>query len=921
MARRILIALVVAALCFPLTGGAQESTGTVRGRVVDSRGAPAEDVVVRAQSPQLTLSRETTTDGNGDYLISHLPPGDYVITFERDAFVTVRRVTRVSTLETAIAHATMPAGPASGELISVSIDNDRLPTTLGVADTWDRASLDRLPVEGGVHSAMTLAVGGAADRASDFLVVVDGAPVRLSPPSNEPPLFDSGSSAIQQVAVAPAGVRTDASRFGAGVISVVTRPGRDRWTGSASGGFGSAGRLADDINRAAPLDGRAKYAEFGLGAPLAGRQTWLFASGRTSAEPILSSGRLVSEVMRGDTGREMWEVKATHALNTDHRLQALLLSGTRDWKGVAPEGAVSPESPSVLGSRSASHRIASIGYSGLIRDAWLVAARASGEWWKSQSDDVSSGLPTFWDLQTGSVTGGFGSCRDCQQDTRSNMAWRLTAGRAYPIGSGLHHFTVGIERSTGEVEQASPSPALEILASRFVVTGLGALPVLDGNGSSWVVRHQAAPALAYRAEGVFLSDEWRPLSSLTVHAGLRWDQQRLSVDGSGEQAARRSGISPRLLASWDTPWGWTLHGSVARYEPDVLDLLPSRLEPAGDWFLYQGPAVNTGTDGLIDSAGVADRVATWLRQAAPTPRYSGLTVSQSLLRDRAAAQLGPAAEWTAGLGRSIGTSIHVRTDLIWRSARGGEDVSILSLSGVPRLREQARMASVGSTSTRYTAATVQLDYRLGVRADLGARYTLSRLRSIRDSGASLPEGLAPGGDLPGDRRHRLKLWGWVALLESENYGSGTLTVLHHFESGIPLAAVSWIDLAPSIGRDAPAFAPYYFTQPGQLRARGTARTDLSLQFVKPMPGLVTGELVVRFDALNLLGKERLIDPEALVVARTALSDPARFSTFNPFTETPRPGVHWETDPRFLAGVEEGAMTMSRAYRASVGFRF
>ena len=176
--RRISVVLVLLALCSPPRAGAQESSGAARGRVVDSTGTPVEGVVVRAQSPQLTLSRIAATDENGDYLIPHLPPGDYIITFERDTFVTVRRIMRVSTLESAIADATMPVAPVSGDVISVSIDNGRLPTTLGAADTWDRAALERLPVAGGLHSAMTLAIGGAADRASDFLVTVDGAPVR-----------------------------------------------------------------------------------------------------------------------------------------------------------------------------------------------------------------------------------------------------------------------------------------------------------------------------------------------------------------------------------------------------------------------------------------------------------------------------------------------------------------------------------------------------------------------------------------------------------------------------------------------------------------------------------------------------------------------------------------------------------------------
>jgi hypothetical protein len=43
--------------------------------------------------------------------------------------------------------------------------------------------------------------------------------------------------------------------------------------------------------------------------------------------------------------------------------------------------------------------------------------------------------------------------------------------------------------------------------------------------------------------------------------------------------------------------------------------------------------------------------------------------------------------------------------------------------------------------------------------------------------------------------------------------------------------------------------------------------------------------------------------------------------FDPFTETPVEGVHWEKGPLFGQPVSAGAYTLPRDVRCSFGFRF
>lgn len=78
MHQRIFTAVTLALVATAL--GAQETTGTVTGRITDKSGAPLAGVRVQLASPRMLGERVARTDASGTYRVPLLPTGEYLIT-------------------------------------------------------------------------------------------------------------------------------------------------------------------------------------------------------------------------------------------------------------------------------------------------------------------------------------------------------------------------------------------------------------------------------------------------------------------------------------------------------------------------------------------------------------------------------------------------------------------------------------------------------------------------------------------------------------------------------------------------------------------------------------------------------------------------------------------------------------------------
>ena len=70
---------------------AQQTTGTITGRVVDQQGAAIPGATVTAKSPSTGFARTEATDAEGVYRLSALPVGIYDVTAELQGFTTVSK--------------------------------------------------------------------------------------------------------------------------------------------------------------------------------------------------------------------------------------------------------------------------------------------------------------------------------------------------------------------------------------------------------------------------------------------------------------------------------------------------------------------------------------------------------------------------------------------------------------------------------------------------------------------------------------------------------------------------------------------------------------------------------------------------------------------------------------------------------------
>jgi outer membrane receptor for ferrienterochelin and colicins len=145
-----------------------------------------------------------------------------------------------------------------------------------------------------------------------------------------------------------------------------------------------------------------------------------------------------------------------------------------------------------------------------------------------------------------------GIAQDAFKDDTA-IGWQTDA--AYKIGDS-HTVRAGLYFQHDSSNSYTTSSVLPI-DTAGVQTSLMPLSIVE-NGSQ-----------VQEIESVYLQDEWKPLSPITVNYGLRFDHY--SAYSSGSQ------LSPRINAIWEFASGTTLHGGYSRYfTPPPFELVGSQ---------------------------------------------------------------------------------------------------------------------------------------------------------------------------------------------------------------------------------------------------------------------------------------------------------------------------------------------------------
>ena len=226
---------------FPTLAHAQSS---VAGIVRDPSGSVLPGVTVEATSPALIeKSRTTSTDGSGQYRITDLPPGTYVLTFSLSGFTTIKREGLAISGSGVIPISVELKIGSLSETITVSGESPLVDTQSTRRETVIKAeTLATLPATRGYGSIIAtvpaLNIGGVA-----------GAGATTAPTTPEMMFFTAHGGDSGEGRVMTNGL-TVASPFGGGGVSGVTYDiaNSDEMQVLVSGGLGEAETGGPSIN-------------------------------------------------------------------------------------------------------------------------------------------------------------------------------------------------------------------------------------------------------------------------------------------------------------------------------------------------------------------------------------------------------------------------------------------------------------------------------------------------------------------------------------------------------------------------------------------------------------------------------------------------------------------------------------------------
>ena len=151
--RNVLIVVVLGCLSV----SAQQTTGTIRGTVIDPTGAVVQGATVAVKQSQTDLSRTATTDRNGSYVVLELPIGKYSVQVTAKGFKEyVQDGILLSVNETASVSPRLTVG-SEIEIVQVKADAELIePSVTSMGKVVGQRDLEDLPLNGRNFSQLGL---------------------------------------------------------------------------------------------------------------------------------------------------------------------------------------------------------------------------------------------------------------------------------------------------------------------------------------------------------------------------------------------------------------------------------------------------------------------------------------------------------------------------------------------------------------------------------------------------------------------------------------------------------------------------------------------------------------------------------------------------------------------------------------------
>jgi len=241
-----ILVLFIFSLGLSLAVAQGRQSGEIRGTVTDATGASIQGVTVTIANVGTGVKRAVTTDESGVYDVPFLPPGDYAVTFAKEAFKTLSRSGITLHVETISVNAALQVGATSekvtvtGDAPLVQTESSERNTTITADVVTAAPSINRSwqdlfaavpginPGNGENSSGNNVAVNGQSRYFSNWQI--DGG-IAMFGQSSNPNYVANPTETIQEVSLSTANFGAEHGN-GLSVFNVITKSGTNQFHGS-----------------------------------------------------------------------------------------------------------------------------------------------------------------------------------------------------------------------------------------------------------------------------------------------------------------------------------------------------------------------------------------------------------------------------------------------------------------------------------------------------------------------------------------------------------------------------------------------------------------------------------------------------------------------------------------------------------------
>jgi hypothetical protein len=751
--------------------------------------------------------------------------------------------------------------------------------------------------------------------------------------------------ALQETTIATSGVSAEYGRFGGGLVAAVTKSGGDRFSGSYRQSFNNDDWRAVSPFGEAKLDKIVPTYEYTFGGPVVKQRLWFFNVGRFQDQQSSRSTTATNIPFVRANDEKRYEIKGTYSPAAGQTAKVSYTKIDQSVENFQFQNVLDLRS---LYTQKQPQDLLSLHYTAVLRNNLAV----EGQWAQRKFTFVGAGA-TSTDLIDGTLLidrsrGGTAFrywaptfCGVCDPEERSNTDLILKG--TYFLSTphyGSHNMVFGYDTYNDHrfANNHQSGSDYRILGTSTIVQGSDVIPVFQPGSTiiQWNPIDLSSQGTDLRTNSLFVNDQWRYTSKLTVGLGLRWDGNH-GTDAAGNKISDSSKFSPRLSAVYDLfgDGRWSASGSYARYvsalNTGIADVSAGG-NPATYQWPYQGPAINPSPTGSLATTPQAiQQLFNWFFANGGTGRPFSLVDIPGVSTVLGGSLKSPNVnEWAVGLSKLFDRG-SIRADYVYRKYADFYATRADTSTGKTqdKLGNEFDLSLIENTDVvnrNYKGVTLQASYRPMTRTEIGGNYTISEAAGNFDGEDSangpvtslllqFPEFVqaswnSPQGDLSVDQRQRARLWVTYSI-PVHSAGTVSLGAIQTLESGVPYGAVGPVDTTPYAtnpgylnpsGDRADGFWNYYFTGRDAYRTEGQKRTDLSVSYAYKIPGAKGAEAFFRGELLNVFNKFQLRSCSGKVFQNGGGTDLAKINrgvltnansaalaAFNPFTTAPVEG--------------------------------